>query len=786
MFTFDAFLKHFAKAGDLEGIETTFTRMKEENLEVMSRDIFKVISEMAINGHAEKIDALLPHIEPTIELRRSLLSGVTLLVEKRQSAIIPKILERSGGNVKEKIKHLIDEMIRCSTPEAEFNETIANIEATGVTIESNFDLFKSALDGPSEEIIQRLLDHMQAKDIPVTENVFEKLIQLAAKKDVNDVLAVVNLMCTKFKINPQMTFIRDVILPALNSKEDPMLAYAKLQTTGIRQRTATLAIVTNSLANKDIKVAYEFASANLRAFYALDLVRRPLLDALMATQDIQHFVSFSRVMHDSLSGINGYIKLKPETQAPFTESEIKKKQKAFIEELLWSAISSRRTDHAFVIKLLKSFAAEGLAISTAQAEKLQAHLQVESETQIGRLLHKLSAENLSLRPLETKRRTTNALTSLSAIEIQNILEVKQAQGHSAAATEKQLFLAYIREGNTAEIESILVKDKIALTNSDYAQLINMYTRTGNLENALMILKRVCANNASFKLDCTKVARLVRLMIDKQRDFEEIDALLLAHRQGSAEHRIFIFEHILDDLAENGCYKLTEKLFDTLIKYNYIEPTTQSTRPLVQAYLKAAKFDEAVDKYEHLASTFKLVPMTMVLFTELIKNNKIELLQRAFDIFDRAHGEQNAMCRLAFAFVECGRVQQARAILENDRMRNISPNIARECKAYVEYDRSDAAAVLLKATAGLFCDRHVIYQSLLDIYAKKNNASDALDLWYEYSVEEGMLPTPQFKRGLVSLLKANNKEIPAELTEDSYMNENTKPKKKSVEKQTITN
>lgn len=791
IYTFDEFLKHYAKTGDLDGIEKTIERMKEENIELLNRDIFKVISELAANGHAEKIDSLLVHVKPTIELRQSLQNATKIFVERRLSPIIPKILERADGNVKEKVKYLIEEMVRCSTPESEFKETIGVLESMGITIESNFDLFKPALDGPSVDIIRRLLNHMQEKSIPVTESVFEKLFQLAAKKDVNEVLNVVNLMCEEFKVQPQLTFVRDVILPGLKCKESPAAAFAKLQTTKIRPRTAMLAIVTDCLIAKDIKLAHDFAITNFRAFYGIDFIRRPLLEAFAANRDVENFVSFVRLIHNSFLQINNYQKSMPnQSGTPFTEEDIKTKQQAYIGELLWSAISNRRTDTQLVTQLLESFVKEGLTISPAHAEKVQKHLQVENETEIGRLLKKLSTESLPLRPIEVKRRPPSVMNQLSSVEIQNILEVKQAQGHNAAATEKLLFLAYIREGNAAEIESILAKDKITLSNSDYAQLIELYTRNGNLENALNILKRVCANNASFKLDPIKVAKLVRLMIDKGRDFSEIDALLLAHRQGKAEHRIFIFEHLLDDLAGNGCYKLVEQMFDTLIKYRYIEPTHQSTGPLVQSYLKSGKFGEAVTKYEYAASKFQLAPMTMVLFVQLIKNNQIELLQRAFDTYEQLKGEQNALCRLAFAFVECGQDRQARSIFENDRLENITPSVVRECRAFVQYDRVDALKALLKTTKGLFCDRHVIYQSLLDVYTKKNNAAEALELWCEYLTDDGILPKPRFKNGLISLLKANNMQLPAELTEQKESNENTKPSneafEKPSEKQTILN
>lgn len=789
MYTFDEFLKYYAKTGDLDGIEKTIDRVKGENIELLNRDIFKVICELAANGHTEKIDSLLAHVKPTIELRQSLQNSIKIFVERRLSSIIPKILQRADGNVKEKVKYLIEEMVRCSTPEVEFKNTIGTIEAMGITIENNFDLFKPALDGPSVDITQRLLNHMREKSMPITENVFEKLFQLAAKKDVSEVLSVVNLMCNEFKIQPQLTFVRDVILPGLKCKENPALAFAKLEATAIRQRTSSLAVVTHCLNNKDIKMAYEFANTNMRAFLGIDFIRRPLLEAFSATRDIENFVRFVRLVHDSFSQINNYHKSTSNGNGtPFTESDIQTKQKAYNDELLGTAVSSlRRTDTQLVTQLLEAFANEGLAISPAQAEKLQKHLQVESETEIGRLLTKLSTESLPLRPIEIKwRQTPSVMSQLSSIEVQNILEVKQAQGHSVAATEKLLFLAYIREGNAAEIESILAKDKISLSNSDYAQLIDLYTRHGNLENALNILKRVCANNASFKLDRTKVAKLVRLMIDKGRDFNEIDALLLAHRQGKAEHRIFIFEHLLDQLAENGSSKTAEQLFDTLIKYSYIEPTPQSTGPLVQSYLKSGKFEKAVAKYESLFAEYKIVPMTMILFVQLIKNNQIELLQRAFDTYEQMHGEQNALCRLAFAFVECGQDRQARAIFENDRLQNITPAIVRECKTFVTYDRIDALKVLLKATKGLFCDRHVIYQSLLDIYTKKNNATDALELWCDYLTDDGILPKPRFKTGLISLLKANDMQIPPELTDDNKPKENTKPSDETFEKQTILN
>lgn len=773
-YTLGALLSHYAKVGDLENIEKTFDLFKEEGIELLNRDIFKTICELAVNGHADKIDALLPHLQPNIELKRSLQNAVTLFVESKQSALVPKIVQLSAGDAKSIYRHLLREMLRLSSPESELKETIDRIEATGFTIEENFDIFRPALECSSEEIIRKLLAHMKDKSIEVSESTFEKLFRLSAEKGIKEVLDVVNLMCAEFKIQPRISFIRDVILPGLKVKENPALAFAKLQTTSIQLRKVTLAIINGLLNEGDIKTAYDFACSN-QCFYGVELVERPLSRAYATTGDVSNFVSFVRLIYKSFDKINFYYNDKK-----LTNEEIQSKQKAFVGRILFEAIKHRQSETNSHTNLLNAFAEEGLTISAEDAEKILKHLKIDSDTQIGRVLQKLSTEQLELKPIkeQTNLKQMKILNQLSSADVQNILEVKLAQGHNAAATEKLLFLAYIREGNISEIESLIASNKFSISNSDYALLIELYTRTGNLENALNMLKRVCANNSSFKLDRIKVAKLVTLMVERDRSFDEIETLLMAHRQGKAEFRIFIFEHLLDKLAANAQSKMVDQLFDALVKHNYIEPTVESTGPMITSRLKSGAYAEAVDKFEQIAETYKLVPMSMVLFIHLIRSNEIDLLQRAFDIYEKVRGENSALRQLAFAFVECGQERQAKAIFENERLKNISKNIESECRKYVEHGKIESAKTLLKATKGIFCDRHVIYRTILDIYHKENKAQEALDLWVEYTTD-GILPNQAFKTKLAVLLKANNMEIPFDL-------ESKTTHKPNVDKEVVTN
>lgn len=767
-FTLEALLRHYAKAGDLINIEKTIDLYKKENVTLLNIAVLKVMCELATNGHSSKIEPLFLHLKQTNELRKSLNIAIKIFVENNQSAIVPEIIKRTQG-IRGEYKHLIQEMVRFSTPEPEFNETIANIEKIGLSVENNFfAIFKPAINGPSEETIRKLLAHMQSQSIGVSENEFKKLFELAVIKGADEVLNVVNLMCTEFRIQPQFTFISDVILPGLKSSENPTLAFAQLRTTDIHTWRVILAIVNDSLNNGNIKNACDFASAN-QIFLGAKPIEISLLKAFAGSGDVTNFVALVRLIHDSFNRINEYV-----GDETVSDAEIWEKQNKFIGGILFSAISKCPVDSSLPTQLLESFIEAGLAIHPDHAKKIRNYLGINDQTQIGQLLNRLTqTKSLMVKTDERQRSTPRITNHLSSTNLQNILEERKRAGHDSAATDKLQFMAYIHEGNDSKVESLLSNGQFSIGIKENVLLIDMYTRLGKLDEALKILERISANNPSFKLDRMKVGKLVRLMVEKECDFIDIEALLLDHRPSKAESHNVVFKQILDRLAANGKVDLVEKLFDTLCKYGYIQPTAESTAPIILAYLNEQNFAGAVGKYEYLANTYNMLPLTMVLFIRLIENDQVELLQRVFNTVISVYDESVALCRLAFAFIQCGKDNEARKVLKNDRIRNLSIHLAKECKQYSVFGRIEAAKTLLTATKGLNCDRHVIYQTILDIYEKENKAQEALNLWCDYFMEDDIAPKQQFRKKLVNLLKLNNLEVPSELDDNKVDRNQTK-------------
>ncbi|XP_031632700.1 leucine-rich PPR motif-containing protein, mitochondrial-like [Contarinia nasturtii] len=758
--TLNALLTHYCKSGDWENIQATLEKMKAENMQVASRDILNATCELIANGHADKIDSMIEHVKSSVVLQRSIKNVITTFVEKKQSAILPLIIQKFSTDTESNYKHLIEEMVRLSASSEEFDETIKAIEANGLSFEKHFHIFEPGFESSSEILISKLLNHVKASGKKVSQSLFEKMFEAASKIGPEHVLKLVDLMCGDFKIRPQISFVRDFILPGLNAKEDPIGAYAKLQTTKIYMRSVVMALANVSLNKGDFKTAHDFL-ISMDGYYNTDIIKRPLIKAFTTTGDVRNFVLLVRVIYDSLVHFDQFIRNENKT------TETKDMKKAFAAEMLSAAITQKGYNPELTKSLLLLFVEEGLTITPKAADTIRHQLKDNSESEIDSLLEKLSREELELKPI-TNVKKSSISRQINSIDLQNILQARISKGHNVASTEKLLFLAYIREGNVKDIEPLLAKGSFSLTNADYAQLINLYTSFGYLENALNTLQRVCENNESFKLDATKVGKLVTLMFKENKNFDEIEAILIAHGPPKCGNRVLIFEKLLENLADNSSQQLVNRLFDTLVKHNYVQPSKQILSPLLYVYLKNDMCADAVEQLEKIADEHKMVPMSMLVFKKLIEQNEIDLLQRAFDVYEKVYNESSALSRLAFAFVDCNRPDQARAIFENEGIKNISQQITRECAKYVERGKIRAAKALLSATRGLYCDRDIIYDSLLSIYIQQNKAHEALELWTE--INDEIVPKKSFIEKLYNFLKANDVEIPHDLKPKTIPNQ----------------
>lgn len=817
--TLTTVLNLYAKSCDLENCQKTFEIFNSLNIKLLNSDILNLMCQFCINGRADQCNSLFHYFKSNSEMQTALYDAVTLFVQNNQSLQFMKILQKlkNDGVIKDNnvsiYKHLIDEMCRQNTPEHEFEATTELIESSGFQMEKNFDSFKSALKCSSPKLIRKILLHMKANGIQVTEMSFERLFELAATGSTqsksnalkeDDILNVVNLMCVDFKIQPGVVYIRDVILPAIlkittstnnaNSKDSTSIIAAaeKLQKTEIHHHRTLNALINSSLNRCDFKTAIYLLNSR-QCFYAKKFITEALLTAYASTGDVSSFIEISKIISQSFAKFNDYhVHYDANgSRRELSAAEIKQRQIASVDEMFTSAVAHSLADDRRLTKLLDALVRvdNELMMSSKQIKKIQQKisdsLDLNHRTkehhmmQIDRLLkntldakdhENLSEGSAAIETTNWRRQDRQNAEHLSADEIKQTLGEQRAMGRDVTGTEKSLFLAYLREENIPEVEAMLsgatqVSGKFNLTQANYGMLIKLYIRRGDLDKALKYLKQACEKYLQFKLYPIQLGQLITLMYEQGNRFNmnEIDALLHIHRQDKMlTNQNIPFEQLLQRLAADGNAEYVQQLFDTLVKFHYIQPTPETAGPLVKVHLNNGAYDLAVQKYGELAKTYKFLPMSGTLFKTLIQNKQTDLLKRALEIHGNFCGKSAAMSHLAFAYSELGQIQQAKEIFESNQINDLTKDIGKTCMRYARKDDLESAKFLLKSTTGILtCDRRIIYQTILDFYHKHDMADAALELWLTMS-NDYILATPNFLDKLAKLLQTNHIELPSNL------------------------
>jgi len=84
---------------------------------------------------------------------------------------------------------------------------------------------------------------------------------------------------------------------------------------------------------------------------------------------------------------------------------------------------------------------------------------------------------------------------------------------------------------------------------------------------------------------------------------------------------------------------------------------------LNVYVFSNDIKGALDKFEWCCKTYRCTPWKNELALKFIQAEDAISLQVLTDLSTTVHGEVNSLYDLMFAFIECGRVKQARKILE---------------------------------------------------------------------------------------------------------------------------
>lgn len=179
---------------------------------------------------------------------------------------------------------------------------------------------------------------------------------------------------------------------------------------------------------------------------------------------------------------------------------------------------------------------------------------------------------------------------------------------------------------------------------------------------------------------------------------------------------------------------------------------------------------AINAFEQICEEHRVTPWKNELARRLIQNEDAANLQKITDLSTNIHGEINSLYDLVFSFVECGRIRQARRILETPGLQTRPYRIDNACERYINEGMTESLEGLIEATKDLnHIDRNKIYFTLLLSYCKSNEPEKALGLWTKMQ-EENVTPDDIFLAKLAELLEKNDKPVPFTAPPRSILNE----------------
>ncbi|XP_065358584.1 leucine-rich PPR motif-containing protein, mitochondrial [Calliphora vicina] len=782
--TYTTLLCCFGKHGDIESITATLAECETKEILLLDKDILDVIYHLAVNGHGDKIESLLTKFHLSTGFNQDCVNTILRLTNRGFEDVCLKLLRimprgtRPDGQEVDVGIFFIRQLVKANRPVEKILSICKTLQDEGLNSKALLIATEAGLTHGLVNSTLPLLNEMKNAGLPIRQHYFWPLI---CSVEHNQIIDILRKMQEEFNMPPSSETIREYVIPNLKEKNwDKIITL--LRDAGISNGTAAAAASYTALASNQIKEAANIME-NYSSIYSHQIFRQPLIQAFGKTQNYDAFIRCLRQLYESVQKKAAQDKAHPmptekseqvneESEAVSeTEELVAKTTKGTIDivgEMLCDVTSYFRNDRIQMLeKLLPKMVQQGFSISSQCAAKLSEKLGSDMTPNISELLGKLSSGDLELSTLNNNGKKRGVET-LTAEELERFIANVEAKGENSNNLKRHLLGACFRSKNlekTLQVIERLETEKYILGSGTYAQLIDLYTTHDRVSDALATYEKTKTKDPEFHLDNLKTVGIVELLLKEERFEEALKFLDNNKKPQTATENDNSYNYaskvwrILNSLAESGDADKLQKVFNAFVQGNYIVPNNVLLGPLIKVHLVNDNIPKAIESFEKVCEEYKATPWKNELARRLILAEDAANLQKVTDLSTNIHGEINSLYDLVFSFVECGRIRQARKILETPGLRTRPHRIDNACERYKNEGMVEPLEGLIEATRDLsHIDRNKIYYSLLLSYSKSEDAEKALGLWTKMQ-EDSITPSDEFLIKLAELLQSKNMSIP---------------------------
>ncbi|KAG6445714.1 leucine-rich PPR motif-containing protein, mitochondrial [Manduca sexta] len=756
----------YAKQGNIDGVQNVIKTAKDKDAFMTDKDILDIIEHLTLGGHGDKVDQLFEHLQKGIGYNQDVCNLILRLLNKGHDDVAKKIMgtmprASSTGDTPFKGAFFIKQLLRLNRSSDNIVKSCKELMSENLVPNALYIATECALQQGNIELAEKLFDELHQNGVEIRQHYYWPLLAHRGKeKDEEGLLQIIRNMTTK-GLAPSGEALRDYVIPYLIGKDKPHEVILKLQLANVPVMLAARNLIIELLESGKTKQAAEIAlQYRPRGQYAL--FARSLIGALNKTKDIKSFVTILHVISSKPTNI--------QTEQDSANDDVQEDDNDINEvgRIVKTGIKYISAPEMRE-QLLEALYAKGIRISTETAEAIEQYLGENMTTNQSNLLSKLTSSDLEAVPIESSRQSG---LPRSPVQLEQLLaKINDTDNNYKNRIRKQLITAYMKNNDVDKLDMFLEQLKstdFTLSNGLLSQLFEFYCENGDIDKALKCKDQILANSPNFVFSRFKSIIMAYALVKTDR-YDEAVQLLKDNRPSELESAGFLLNskcwQLLNTLAEKKDEVKVKEMTNILIENNYVEPSNVILGPLIKVHMLKDDLESALKEFEHCCKQYRCTPWKGELMKVLIMREDANKLQWLADISTQIHGEVNILHDLVLAFVECGRLRQARRILETPGLQTRNRRLENACQRYVEEGKSEHLEGLLEATRELsHIDRSNIFYHLLISYCKEDQTDKALGLWTILQ-EDGEIPSDQFLQHLGAHLKSKNRNVPFVIPEE---------------------
>lgn len=773
--TYTTLLCGYAAKGDISGINKVIETCEKKDVFLADRDLLEVVYTLAISNKPELVDSVLEKVRKMAGYNQDAANVILRLITKGQEDVAFKVFNtmarpvRFNGTSVFLGSFVIKHLVKSKRPIEKVIQFCKQLKDEGANSRSYMFATEASFHQDNPHYSLKLLRALADSGEQVRLHYFWPVLVQAGKSSKSE--GIKNVLCAMlndFNMFPNTETLRDYVIPYLDEKNSDEIVNT-LMDTGLKRGTSAAAVISHLLVENKLREAAEIGLNNSYIKFNQILTPQLLIPPLLATDDVEAFVDLIHLLvmsYEHTQPVKGN-----EVEEDEDDGALSQSKEEIVGKFVLELVKSKYMNLKNVLQVLLD---RGLGITNNCAEQIQSKLSDNQLTpDISSLLAKLASGDLTTSTLNVKQSSEGGSRFVRNPDVLEkiVLRMKENNENPEWAY-RSLFFSYCNRkesDNALRIKKEIESSGGELTSTMLSALMELHVNLNNEKEAMECLAAIKEKDQDFFTDRLRVIRIANYLVEMGK-YDDAIELLKQHGptlKSSEDEKHFLFNsfcwRMLNTVAEKKDPESVKVMLNILTDNGYTEVNNVLLGPLIKAYLLKDDMKGALDEFENCCRQYRATPWKNELTCKLIQAEDANSLQRLTDLSTEVHGEVNSLYDLVLAFVECGRVRQARKILETPGLRPRNERLQLACERYKNDGLVAPLEGLVEATKDMsHIDRSEIYYNLLLSYEKNSEVDKALGLWTQMQEEDVNIPD-EFLLALGRLLKQSGRPVPFDMT-----------------------